>query len=129
VRYLELQLVDPPHSRTTAYLLHDGQLYVPADLGFLSRRMPNGAMRFVGGIISSVKHWHEDAARDGRVVLRAAGKRYERQAVRVTDPEICSALRAQMEAGVPKAFGAPLLDEPADPDAIWFFRMDPRAAE
>ncbi len=95
-RIVELQLVEPPSSRTTGILVHEGQLYVSADLGFIWRRLP-GPGRGVLFVIWGFKQWHEEALRDGRVVLRIDGKRYERQAVRVTDPE-----------------------------AIWFFRMDPR---
>ena len=127
-RGIELQLVATGESRTVGAFVHDGALYVPCDLGFLWRRTPNAGMRFMGGVIYSVKHWHEDASRDGRAVLRIAGKRYERQALRVTDPELLTALRAQTEHGVEAFFGAPLLPGPADPDAIWFFRMDPRAS-
>jgi hypothetical protein len=125
---IELELVATGESRTVGAFAHDGALYVPCDLGFLWRRTPNAGMRFMGGVIYSVKHWHEDAARDGRVVLRIAGKRYERQAVRVTDPELLAALRTHTEEGVQRFFGASLLPGPADPDAIWFFRMDPRAS-
>ena len=70
----------------------------------------------------------EDAVRDGRVVLRIAGKRYPRQAVRVTDPELLATLRSQLEemAGqwvAPEPLGEAPTDGPRD---IWFFRMDPR---
>ena len=126
-RGIELELVSTRESRTVGAFVHDGQLYVPCDLGFLWRRTPNAGMRLMGGLIASVKHWHEDAMKDGRVVLRIAGKRYERQAVRVTDPELLTALRAHTEEGVAKFFGQPLMPGPADSDAIWFFRMEPRA--
>jgi hypothetical protein len=125
---IELELVSTGESRTVGAFAQDGALYVPCDLGFLWRRTPNAGMRFMGGMIYSVKHWHQDAARDGRVVLRIGGKRYERQAVRVTDPQLLTALRAHTEQGVERFFGAPLRPGPADPDAIWFFRMDPRAS-
>ncbi|HKC50174.1 MAG TPA: hypothetical protein VKF60_05225 [Myxococcota bacterium] len=124
---IELQLVAPPRSRITGSLVHDGQLFVPCDLGFFWRRIPNAGLRWIGGVIYSVKRWHEDALRDGRVVLRVAGKRYERQAVRVTDPELLATLRSIFEERAKQYLGTgALLDVPADPDAIWFFRMDPR---
>ena len=74
------------------------------------------------------KDWHEDAERDGRAVLRIGGKRYERQAVRVTDPELLATLRSQLE-DMARAWvaPAPLGDAPTEgPRDIWFFRMDPR---
>ncbi|HTO07132.1 MAG TPA: hypothetical protein VMR86_08750 [Myxococcota bacterium] len=125
---IELELVATGESRTVGAFAHDNALYVPCDLGFLWRRTPNAGMRFMGGLIYSVKHWNHDAEKDGRVVLRIDGKRYERQAVRVTDPELLAALRQHTEEGVERFFGARLAPGPADPDAIWFFRMDPRAS-
>jgi len=101
---IELQLVDPPRSRTTWVLVREDQLYVPC-------AWPE----------SFLKQWPGQALRDGRVVLRIAGRRYERQAVRVTDPEVYSELAA---------LGAEKYDyeRTAEPDleALWFFRMDPR---
>jgi hypothetical protein len=76
----------------------------------------------------SLKHWNHDAERDGRAVLRIGDLRYERQAVRVTDPELLAALRAETLERASRFFGKPLLDVPTDPEAIWFFRMDPRAS-
>jgi hypothetical protein len=123
---IELELVATGESRTTGAFTHDGQLYVPCDLGFLWRRAPNAEFRLIGGLLYAVKHWHEDAVRDGRVVLRIAGKRYERQAVRVTDPGQLATLRAITDEKAQKFFPKPLLPVPGDPEAIWFFRMDPR---
>src|SRR5882672_9701764 len=94
---LELQLVEPPRSRVTGSLVYEGQLFVPCDLGFFWRRIPSAGLRWIGGAIYSVKRWHEDALRDGRVVLRIGGKRYERQAVRVTDTELLATLRSIFE--------------------------------
>lgn len=125
-REVELQLVDPPRSRRTGSLVLDGQLYIPCDLGFIWRRIPSAGFRAIARVLWAVKHWHEDALRDGRVVLRIAGKRYERQAVRVTDPEVLAKLRALMETNAARYLKVTLSDEPADPEAIWFFRIDPR---
>ena len=123
---VELQLVEPPHSRTTGALIYEGKLYVPCDLGFIWRRLPSAGMRGIARVLWTVKHWHEDALRDGRVVLRIGGKRYPGQAVRVEDPATLAALRAIMEDRAAKYMHATLTDAPADPDAIWFFRIDPR---
>ncbi len=76
--------------------------------------------------IHRFKRWHEDALRDGRVVLRIAGKRYERQAVRVTDPELLAKLRSIVVEMANQYFSSSLLDVPTDPQEIWFFRMEPR---
>ena len=120
----ELQLVDPPGSRQLGTMVHEGALYVPCDLGFIADRSPDG--RLAGALLKNLKGWHEDAASDGRVILRISGKLYERQAVRETDPAVLAALRASIEELAAEFFGKPLLDQPTDPDDIWFFRMDPR---
>ena len=126
-REIELQLVDPLGSRTTGVMVHEGQLYVPCDLGFIWRRF-SGSTRWILHGIWMFKRWHEDALRDGRVVLRIDGKRYERQAVRVTDPELLATLRSQLEKMAEESLSGPLPDVQTDPNDIWFFRMDPRPA-
>ncbi len=125
-RFIELQLVEPPASRTTGVMLYEGQLYVPCDLGFVWRRVP-APPRWMLSLIYRFKRWHQDVLLDGRVVLRIGGKRYERQAVRVTDPELLTALRSEVEKGASRMLGAPLGEVPTDgPREIWFFRMEPR---
>lgn len=56
-----------PHSVTTISFVHQGQLYVPC------------------GRNCDTKRWPRNVARDPRVVLKIDGKRYERQAVRISD--------------------------------------------
>jgi hypothetical protein len=127
---VELQLVATSSTRITGGMVHEGQLYVPCDLGFMGHRIPGASARAILYLILAVKHWHQDAARDGRVVLRIAGNRYERQAVRVTDEALLATLRAQLEKAALRYFGIPsLLDVPVSPDSIWFFRMDARPAQ
>ncbi len=126
---IELQLVEPPHSRFTGIQVFEGQLYIPCDLGFMWGRF-SGSQRRLLELIYRFKRWHEDALRDGRVVLRIDGKRYERQALRVTDPELVAKLRLQLEEMATQWVAPePLGEAPADgPKDIWFFRMDPRPA-
>ena len=123
---VEFQLLEPLGSRTTGVMLYEGQLYVSSDLGFIWRRAP-APPRWMLSLIYRFKRWHEDVMLDGRVVLRMRGKRYERQAVRVTDPELLTALRSEVETGAAKMFGAPLGEMPTEgPRDIWFFRLEPR---
>jgi len=92
-----------PRSRTVWLIVDQGELFVPA--GF-----------------ASSKTWPSEAVADGRVVVRAQGKRYERQASRVTDAARLDALRAGLgrKYGMtPKADGS---------DDTWFFHMGPRPA-
>lgn len=121
---VELELVEPPGSRIIGAVVYEGQLFAICDLGFIARRAPTPLGRLIP--IYRFKRWHEHAERDGRVVVRIAGKRYERQAVRVTDSELLAALRSITEELASQFFASPLLDTLMDPDDIWFFRMDPR---
>ena len=124
--FIELQLVEPPGSRMTGAMVYQGQLYVPCDLGFIWRRIP-APTRWILSFIYRVKGWHEDASRDGRVVLRLDGRRYARQAVRVTEPGLVAALRSRIESDAEEMLGEPLGERPTDePNDIWFFRIEAR---
>lgn len=125
VAEVELQLVDPPGSRVTGAFVHEGDLYVPCDLGYLWRRVPDPVGRRILHLIWLFKGWHEDALQDGRVVVRIDGLRYERQAVRVSDPTLLEAFRSQLSTAAGEFFGGLLAIE-TDPADIWFFRLDPR---
>jgi len=126
----ELQLLSPLSSRTVGLMVHDGQLYVPCDLGFAWRRIPI-PQRWFGALVYQFKHWHEDISQDGRVLLRIDGKRFARQAVRVTDPNLLAVLHARFQEGIERFVSAPLEGAvPIDgPNEVWFFRMDPRSIE
>jgi hypothetical protein len=126
VAEIELQLLEPPGSRTTGAFVFAGDLYVPVDLGYVWRRVPNATGRRVLQLIWFFKRWHEDVLRDGRVVLRVHGKRYRRTAVRVTDPALLAKFRAHVSQAATEFMGE-LLPVETDPDEIWFFRLDPRA--
>lgn len=94
---IELETLASGRSRTTWVLVVGDNLYVPCGL-------------------PGIKRWPHALAQDPRVVLRLAGRRYERSAVRVTDPEVISELGAEA-ARKYKASGD---------FEVWFFRMDPR---
>jgi hypothetical protein len=101
---LELQLASPPRSRTTWLLVHENHLYVPCSFD-----------------VPIPKRWPHQAERDGRAMVRVAGRRYERQAVRVTDP----ALHAELSRLLREKYGLGS-EVSADPERLWFFRLDPR---
>jgi hypothetical protein len=107
VREIELQLVDPPRSRTTWLLVREGRAFVPC--GF-----PN---------LSLWKQWPQQVHRDGRAVVRIDGRRYERHVVRVTDP----GLQAELAADLTEKYGARPGFTPT-PESVWFFRLDPPTA-
>jgi len=72
---IELQLQEPPRSRTTWVLLHEGRLFVPS-----------GYMQSWWGQLW--KQWPPEAERDGLAIVRIAGKRYARTLVRIMDPAL-----------------------------------------
>src|SRR5262249_27986077 len=92
-----------PHSRTTWVAVVDGDLYVPC--GF-----------------PAAKRWPHEALRDGRVVVRIEGRRYQRQAVRETDPARLRRLGAEVE----RKYGAGNEEAAVAGEEVWFFRLDPR---
>jgi hypothetical protein len=93
---------EAPRSITTWVVGREGQVYIPA--GFGSR-----------------KTWPGQLAADRRAVLRADGKLYAQQAVRVADDELLEELR-----------GLLISKYDLDPEGnfsgpeTWFFRLDPR---
>ena len=109
VREIELQLLEPPRSRTTWVLVHEGRLYVPC--GYMTRRW--GRLW---------KRWPLEAERDGRAVVRIGDRRWERQAVRVLDEGLFAALAA--EAG--RKYGARIPPGPLATTDVWFFELAPR---
>ena len=118
IELLELQLVDPAGSRNTWLIVHEGKLYVPC-----------GYMDSWWGRL--YKKWPIDAMKDGRAVVRIAGKRYEREAIRVTDPELFWSLaRAVLEKYLPGEDES-LPDELSTPEStgVWFFELAPRGGE
>ena len=115
IEVMEFQLLDPAHSRHTWLLVHEGKLYVPC-----------GYMDSWWGRL--YKQWPVDAMNDGRAVVRIAGKRYERQAVRVTEPELFWSLaKAVLEKYLPGEAEA-RSDELSSPEStgVWFFELAPR---
>lgn len=94
-----------PRSRTVWLAVVDGVLYVPCGL-------------------PSTKTWPHEALRDGRVVLRIDGRRYERQALREADPERLRRLGDE----VARKYGVGDAEAALAGRDVWFFRMDPRPA-
>ncbi len=99
---IELQInSSPARSIFTGVVVHGGSLYVPVTL-------------------SPLKRWPHVVASDPRVLVRIAGRLFEREAVPVTDPEL---LRELIAAGRSK-YGPPF-------HAAWaarftgYFRLDP----
>lgn len=104
VQEVELQLLEPPRSRTTWVVLHEGRPYVPA--GFLD--------------VPLWKQWPHEAARDGRALLRVHGRIYPVRAEKVTDRTVYEAVAARSAEKYGLGGGE------ASPEDVWFFRLEPR---
>ena len=91
--------------RAGRYAGYEGELYIPC-----------------GAPTTALKQWPQEALIDGRSLLRIEGRRYERQAVRVTNPDLFAALSRI----VAEKYGLSSSETDPEPDDVWFFRMDPR---
>jgi len=121
---VEFELVGNETSRITGLFLHEGEIYLPCDLGFGWARF-TGLQRHILHLVYWLKDWHLEAEKDGRIVLRIEGKRYERMAVRVTDGDLDAALRSKFE-GLAEGWVAPdpYPAAPTEgPNDIWFFHL------
>ncbi len=108
---IELQLLDPPRSRVIWIVEHEGKVYV------VSGYMGN----FIGCLW---KRWPAQAERDGRAVVRIAGKRYERTLVRIMSGVVVEGVTAELSrkygsGGTPAAIAA---------GELWLFELAPRNA-
>lgn len=106
---IELQLLEPPRSRTTWILENEGRIYIPC--GYLDS--PLGRIW---------KKWPIEAEKDGRAILRVDGKRYERQLVRVKDPATYDLLANQIQ----QKYHVEMAGASVDGDALWIFELAPR---
>ncbi len=97
----EVELESGGRSRTTWFVVHEGQAYVPCSLNF-----------------PPFKRWHEEALADPRAVLRVEGKRYRRTLRRVDDPALH---RVLFDKGGAKYGGGPS----SSPEEQWFFHLAP----
>jgi len=83
VREVELQLLDPPRSRTTWILEHEGRIFIPS-----------GYMTTWWGRLW--KQWPRRAMEDGRALLRIDGRIYERRLVRIGSGPLLEPLTAEL---------------------------------
>ncbi len=111
VREVELQLLDPPRSRTTWILEHAGKVYIPC-----------GYMDSSWGRIW--KQWPREAERDGRAILRIGNALYERELVRITDGPLRTPLLVELAR---KYLGGRTVPPSAvTSGSLWLFELAPR---
>ncbi len=112
IQEVEFQLVDPPRSRTTWILEHEGRIYIPC-----------GYMTTTWGKIW--KQWPIEALEDGRAILRIDDRLYERQLVRIEDGPLLAPLTAELSRKY--AGGARIGPEAVTSGSLWLFELAPRA--
>ena len=105
---IELQLLDPPRSRVIWIAEHEGKVYVVSG--------------YMGSTIGRLwKRWPAQAERDGRAIVRIAGKRYERTLVRIRTGAVVAGVVAELSRKY--GFG----ETPAGIEAgtSWLFELAP----
>ena len=111
VREVEFQLLDPPRSRTTWILDHDGKAYIPC-----------GYMTTWWGRIW--KQWPIEAEKDPRILLRIGDKLYERTLVRIEEGPEVAPLLAQL--GEKYVGGSEIPVEAVTLGNLWLYELAPR---
>jgi hypothetical protein len=112
VREVEFQLLDPPRSRTTWILEHDGKAYIPS-----------GYMTTWWGRLW--KRWPQEALEEPRIVLRVGDRLYERRLVRIQEGPVLAPLLAEM--GRKYADGREIPLEAVTSGYLWVFELAPRS--
>lgn len=118
---LDFELLGFGTSRTTGALVHEGELYIPCDLGYMWGRT-SGAARIILKTIYIFKTWHHDAVEDGRARVKIQERLYDGSLRKVANSNLAGELRALLDARYLDELGPPPTDGPRD---IWFFRFVP----
>jgi len=111
IREVEFQLLDPPRSRTTWIVDHEGKAYIPC-----------GYMTTWWGRIW--KQWPIEAEKDGRILLRIGDRIYERQLVRVEKGPAIEPLLAELSEKY--GGGSEIPAEAVTSGYLWLFELAPR---
>lgn len=106
IETIELQLVEPPRSRTTWVVEYEGRLFVPC--GYMN-----------SGIGRLWKRWPIEAQADGRSIVRIHGKRYRRRLERVSDP----ALQDELARRVNEKYRVQAMGTNLAKGGLWFFEL------
>jgi hypothetical protein len=111
VREVEFQLMDPPRSRTTWILHHEGKAYIPC-----------GYMTTWWGRIW--KQWPIEAERDPRILLRIGDALYERRLVRIREGPVVAPLLSELSRKY--AGGREIPMEAVTSGYLWLYELAPR---
>ena len=108
VRVFELQLLNPPRSRTLWIVEHQGKLYLNSN--------------YMGGLRERLwKRWPAQAERDGRDIMRIEGKRYERTLMRIKTGPIVEGVTAEFT----RKYGVEMTPAEVEAEELWLFEMAP----
>jgi hypothetical protein len=67
------------------------------------------------------KKWPFEAEADGRAIVRIEGKRYERQLVRITGPELADVLTKEIR----RKYGGSSTRSSVESGDLWLFQLRP----
>ena len=108
IRDFELQLLNPPRSRTLWIVEHEGKLYINSN--------------YMGGLRERIwKRWPAQAERDGRAIMRIEGKRYERKLVRIKSGAMVEGITAEFN----RKYGVVMTPADVEAEELWLFEMAP----
>ena len=111
VRTFELQLVNPPRSRTLWIVEHEGKLYLNSN--------------YMGGLREFLwKKWPAQAERDGRAIMRINGNRYERNLVRIKSGPIVESITAAFT----RKYRVEMTPAEVEAEELWLFELAPANA-
>ena len=105
---IELQLLDPPRSRLIWVAEHEGKIYVVS--GYMGSR--------IGRLW---KRWPVEAERDGRAIVRIAGKRYQRTLVRIKTGPVVEGVTAELG----RKYGFASTPADIEEGTTWLFELAP----
>ena len=105
---IELQLLDPPRSRLIWVIEYEGKVYVVS--GYMGSR--------IGRLW---KRWPAQAERDGRAIVRIAGKRYRRTLVRIMTGSVVDGVAAELS----RKYGSGTTPASIEAGNTWLFELAP----
>ena len=109
---IELQLLDPPRSRVIWIIEHEGKPYVVSG--------------YMGSTIGRLwKRWPAQAERDGRAIVRIAGRRYERTLKRIKAGPVVEGVAAELR----RKYRYPGTAADIEAGTTWLFELAPRNAD
>jgi hypothetical protein len=113
VQEVQFQLLDPPRSRTTWIIEHDGRAFIPS-----------GYMTTWWGRLW--KQWPREAERDGRILLRIDGRIHPERLVRILEDPALPALVAELGRKYLGDENAMSVDAVTS-GQLWLFEIVPRS--